>query len=139
MVESYYLLNRWKTEGKAEFLDLGCGLGRHSMLFGRNGFHVRCFDIGREALIRTRAWAESEGLEKLALGGREYPALHGRGPGIWAAPLLCRLRAGKGAVFSFPNHLDQSRGGLLGAGWKYLFFLPLSCACTEDRQRKEGI
>ena len=32
------------------------------MLFGRNGFHVRCFDISREAHARTRAWAESEGL-----------------------------------------------------------------------------
>ncbi len=61
-IESYYLLNRWKMAGKMDFLDLGCGLGRHSMLFGRNGFHVRCFDISREALARTRAWAESEGL-----------------------------------------------------------------------------
>lgn len=33
-VESYYLLNRWKTQNKTEFLDLGCGLGRHSILFG---------------------------------------------------------------------------------------------------------
>ena len=61
-IESYYLLNRCKMAGKMDFLDLGFGLGRHSMLFGRNGFHVRCFDISREALARTRAWAESEGL-----------------------------------------------------------------------------
>ena len=53
-IESYSLLNRWKMAGKMDFLDLGCGLGRHSMLFGRNGFHVRCFDISREALARTR-------------------------------------------------------------------------------------
>ena len=31
-VESYYLLNRWKTQGKKIFLDLGCGLGRHSII-----------------------------------------------------------------------------------------------------------
>lgn len=62
-VESYYLLHRWKSLGKTEFLDLGCGLGRHSMLMGRHGFNVRCFDISDEAVSRTRSWAESEGLE----------------------------------------------------------------------------
>ena len=61
-MESYYLLNRWKTQDKIEFLDLGCGLGRHSVLFGKNGFHVQCFDISEEAIERTEAWAESEGL-----------------------------------------------------------------------------
>lgn len=61
-IECYYLLNRWKSNGKIEFLDLGCGLGRHSMLFGKNGFHVRCFDISEEAIARTKKWAEDEGL-----------------------------------------------------------------------------
>ena len=35
-IESYYLLNRWSSQEKKEFLDLGCGLGRHSILFGKN-------------------------------------------------------------------------------------------------------
>lgn len=61
-MESYYLLHRWKAQNRNEFLDLGCGLGRHSMLFGRNGFHVRCFDISEEAISRTKRWAESENL-----------------------------------------------------------------------------
>ena len=61
-IESYYLLNRWKSQGKQDFLDLGCGLGRHSILFGKNGFTVKCFDISPEALGRTKAWAEEEGL-----------------------------------------------------------------------------
>lgn len=58
--ESYYLLNRWKQQKKSAFLDLGCGLGRHAMLFGKNGFYVSCFDISEDAVSRTRAWAESE-------------------------------------------------------------------------------
>lgn len=62
-IESYYLLNRWKSQGKREFLDLGCGLGRHGILFGKNGFHVRCFDISRDAIEKTRQWAEQEGPE----------------------------------------------------------------------------
>jgi ubiquinone/menaquinone biosynthesis C-methylase UbiE len=61
-VESYYLLNRWKSQNKMEFLDLGCGLGRHSVLFGKNGFNVRCFDISEVALEKTKVWAQSEGL-----------------------------------------------------------------------------
>lgn len=62
-VESYYLLNRWISQEKKYFLDLGCGLGRHSILFGQNGFNVNCFDISEEAINRTREWAKKENLE----------------------------------------------------------------------------
>ena len=62
-IESYYLLNRWTSQGKKEFLDLGCGLGRHSILFGKNGFNVSCFDISQEAINRTKEWAEKENLK----------------------------------------------------------------------------
>ena len=58
-IESYYLLSKWKSENKKEFLDLGCGLGRHSILFGQNDFNVSCFDISEEAVRRTKEWAES--------------------------------------------------------------------------------
>ena len=60
--ESYYLVNRWKGQGKRVFLDLGCGLGRHSILFGKNGFQVNCFDISELAVNATREWAGTEGL-----------------------------------------------------------------------------
>ena len=62
-IESYYLLNRWKSQEKDKFLDLGCGLGRHSILFGLNGFNVSCFDISEEAIKRTKEWALEENLE----------------------------------------------------------------------------
>ena len=62
-IESYYLINRWKSQGKEDFLDLGCGLGRHSILFGKNGFKVSCFDISKEAIDQTKKWAEKENLE----------------------------------------------------------------------------
>ena len=61
-IESYYLVNRWKSQNKKDFLDLGCGLGRHSILFGKNGFNVLCFDISEKAIDRTRKWAEQENL-----------------------------------------------------------------------------
>ncbi len=62
-IESYYLVNRWLSQEKKAFLDLGCGLGRHSILFGKNGFNVSCFDKSEEAIKRTREWAESENLK----------------------------------------------------------------------------
>lgn len=61
-LESYGLMNRWGVQGKKKFLDLGCGLGRHAILFGKNGFSVSCFDISQEALDCTKSWAESENL-----------------------------------------------------------------------------
>ena len=67
--ESYYLVNRWKMQGKKDFLDLGCGLGRHSILFGKNGFQISCLDLSKEALESTRQWAEEEGLQFLYAQG----------------------------------------------------------------------
>lgn len=61
-MELYYLLNRWKSQDKTEFLDLGCSLGRHAILFGKNSFNVKCFDIISEAIARTKFRAKSEGL-----------------------------------------------------------------------------
>ena len=61
-IESFYLLSRWYSQGKRKFLDLGCGLGRHSILFGKNGFEVSCFDISEEAIKKTSKWAIEEGL-----------------------------------------------------------------------------
>lgn len=61
-IESFYLVNRWKELGFSEFLDLGCGMGRHSILFGLNNFIVHCFDISEEALNKTKEWAEREKL-----------------------------------------------------------------------------
>lgn len=59
-VESFYLVNRWKAQGKVDFLDLGCGLGRHTILFGKNDFKVTALDLSEEAVRRTKAWAEQE-------------------------------------------------------------------------------
>ena len=62
-LESYGIMNRWGSQGRKDFLDLGCGLGRHSILFGRNGFSVSCFDISQDGIDSTRKWAEAEGLK----------------------------------------------------------------------------
>lgn len=61
-MESYYLLHRWKEQNKTEFLDLGCGIGRHSILFAKNNFNTYSFDISEEAVNQTNEWAKAEHL-----------------------------------------------------------------------------
>lgn len=60
--ESYWLVHRWKEKGYTHFLDLGCGLGRHSMLFARNGFEVAAIDLSPDAVACLGEKARSEGL-----------------------------------------------------------------------------
>lgn len=61
-IESYYLLNRWKMQGKQVFLDLGCGLGRHTILFAKYGFNTKAFDLSEDAINKTKKYAEQENL-----------------------------------------------------------------------------
>ncbi|MGM9521543.1 MAG: class I SAM-dependent methyltransferase [Oscillospiraceae bacterium] len=61
--EAHYLAYHWAKQGKKRLLDLGCGLGRHSVFFARLGFQVSAFDLSDYAVERTRRWAESEGLK----------------------------------------------------------------------------
>ena len=58
-VESYYLLNRWENLSFKNFLDLGCGLGRHTVLFAENGFNVSGFDISKEGIRKTKEWLKN--------------------------------------------------------------------------------
>lgn len=61
-IESYYLLNRWKSQNKNEFLDLGCGLGRHTVMFAKYGFKTSGMDLSEESIRRTGEYAKQEGL-----------------------------------------------------------------------------
>lgn len=61
-IESYYLIDRWKKQNKKDFLDIGCGLGRHTIQFAKSGFTTRAIDLSEYAIDNTRQWAESENL-----------------------------------------------------------------------------
>ena len=55
-VESFYFANIWKKNGKNRVLDLGCGVGRHSMLFYDYGFDVTSCDITPYAINYLKNW-----------------------------------------------------------------------------------
>lgn len=58
--ESYYYCQKWKQAGKKSILDLGCGLGRHSLLFAENGFKVTAVDISDYAIHNLRKYERAE-------------------------------------------------------------------------------
>ncbi len=58
----YYLVARWKKSGLSRVLDLGCGMGRHSLLFAENGFEVTALDLSESGLRKLRALATERGL-----------------------------------------------------------------------------
>ena len=58
----YYLLHRWTGQTHRSILDLGCGLGRHSLLFAVHGFDVTALDASESGLRRLEAIAAKRGL-----------------------------------------------------------------------------
>ena len=60
--ESYFIAARWKERGYKELLDFGCGLGRHSVFFAKQGFDVSAFDLSAAGTDHLREWAERENL-----------------------------------------------------------------------------
>lgn len=61
--ESYYFAEKWKREGRKKLLDLGCGLGRHSLLFARYGFQVTAMDTSEEAVRAVKELSSADGLD----------------------------------------------------------------------------
>ena len=60
--DSYFLANQWLSLGFRNVLDLGAGLGRHSILFAKQGFNVSAIDISDYAIDYLKEWAEKENL-----------------------------------------------------------------------------
>lgn len=50
------------TRGAKRVLDLGCGIGRHALMFARAGLDVTAMDGAPAGLAAVRAAAEAEGL-----------------------------------------------------------------------------
>jgi SAM-dependent methyltransferase len=62
-IESFYLAELWKSKGFNKFLDLGCGLGRHSIFFAQNGYEVNSVDLSEYGVNHLKNWADKEQLK----------------------------------------------------------------------------
>ncbi|MBN2510455.1 MAG: class I SAM-dependent methyltransferase [Spirochaetales bacterium] len=56
------MISTYKNTGVRSVLDLGSGIGRHAMLFAREGFKVTALDGSREGITFLEAAAATEGL-----------------------------------------------------------------------------
>jgi ubiquinone/menaquinone biosynthesis C-methylase UbiE len=54
----YYYLYKWHSNGSRKILDLGCGVGRHSLLFASHKFDVTAFDMSESGLDKLKQSAE---------------------------------------------------------------------------------
>jgi ubiquinone/menaquinone biosynthesis C-methylase UbiE len=61
--EIYPLVNRWKKLNLNKFLDLGCGVGRHALLFAKNGFEVTASDLSTDGLEKLKEIAKEQKLK----------------------------------------------------------------------------
>jgi tellurite methyltransferase len=54
----YKVLQILPPERSLRLLDIGCGEGRNTIFFARNGYHVSGFDLSIEGVNKTREWAD---------------------------------------------------------------------------------
>lgn len=67
--EIYYLKERWTREYLNNFLDLGSGLGRHSIYMAKNGFDVTAIDLSVYGFNYLKEWSNRETLKINAVVG----------------------------------------------------------------------
>lgn len=60
--EAYPLLTRWTKAGFKKLLDLGCGIGRHAILFAGNNFKVDAFDLSEEGVKKLNKLSRQKNL-----------------------------------------------------------------------------
>lgn len=60
--EVYPLIIRWKKRKFNKILDLGCGIGRHSIFFSKNGFKVDATDLSSDGIEKLNKVIKKEKL-----------------------------------------------------------------------------
>ena len=61
-----------------KIFDLGCGLGRHTVFFAAQGYHVFASDPSEEAVRHTQEWLRDEGLSAEVFHGSIIDCRHPR-------------------------------------------------------------
>lgn len=60
--DSAFLAERWQGAGYKKFLDLGCGLGRHSIYMAEKGFDTTAADLSDYGIGHLKRWASEAGV-----------------------------------------------------------------------------
>ena len=67
--DSFYYAEKWRGEGRKSLLDLGCGMGRHSIFFDSKGFRVTAIDLSEYGVNNLREWQKRNGTDFRAVVG----------------------------------------------------------------------
>lgn len=67
--DGIYFAHKWSSLGYKRVLDLGAGLGRHSIWFAKQGLQVSALDISAYAINHLNEWAERERVDVQAAVG----------------------------------------------------------------------
>ncbi|MBN1800124.1 MAG: methyltransferase domain-containing protein [Candidatus Lokiarchaeota archaeon] len=59
----YKVLNIYPPKRKLKLLDIGCGEGRNSIFFARNGYEVTAFDLSNKGVEKTLEYAKKIGVK----------------------------------------------------------------------------
>jgi len=65
----------FKKKGVKRILDLGCGSGRHTVYFAKNGFDVYGIDVAPSGIKMTKKWLKKENLKANLKVGNIYKKL----------------------------------------------------------------
>lgn len=63
--EVFHLIKRWLKLGYKHILDLGCGIGRHSLLFAQNNFSVDALDLSKNGIDKLNKLITKENLQNV--------------------------------------------------------------------------
>jgi len=59
----YYYVERWKEKKYRNVLDLGCGIGRNTLLLAKNGFDISGIDLSEFGVNKTKERLLKNGLD----------------------------------------------------------------------------
>lgn len=59
-IECQRVAVKWSMIGVSNILDMGCGIGRHTLMFAQMGMHVSAFDLSELAVKSTKKLLASE-------------------------------------------------------------------------------
>jgi SAM-dependent methyltransferase len=108
---------RLREAGGRQVLDLGCGIGRHTLLLARLGLAVAATDVAHSGLVTCAAWLAREGLSaSLARHEMEtFPFRDGTFDGLISYHVIYHT-----TVAGLRRILDHVRRVLRPGGWLYL-------------------
>lgn len=119
------LIDEFKARKYKRIYDLGCGIGRHVILFAKYDFDVFGSDTSQNGLEYTRHWLQQEGLEAILFFAdmTEIPC-----PANYFDAIVCRSVITHNTVSSIQKSIREMHRSLRSGGMIYVTFIAPECS-----------